>query len=583
MRSSIWVPAITVAAGLAWTVGAAAQLTRVGHTSGFILMEFTVAWVFLVSGLVVWTRRPSNRCGWLLVAAGFAWPVGAFAGSGIEALQVFGFAFSRWYDFLLAWALLAYPTGSLRTRHDRALVVVLGSLFALRTFSRLFLFVGPDLTGCDCVENRFLPVTDDRYWRWVEDLFIWGLTVGTALVLLSCFLRWRAASAAGRRMLLPALVASSLLLLAVLSEAGTGWNALMASVPLLRTYVVSAWSHAAVAVALVLGFVRLDHLRTVVVDLVGELGGDLPPERLTLALRQALGDSNLSFLTWSADAHAYVDERNQPVSLPDTGSTRAVTFIEWDGHPRAALVHEAALLEDPGLVGAVAAAIRLTRDNAALEAENSRQLAELASSRARIVRAADEERHRIERDLHDGAQQRLVSIALSLRLLETRMQQEEDADVLTSLRTAIDDLTEALEDLRDLARGIHPAVLTEAGLAKALESLVDRSSLTIDPAIDVPDGVPADVAAAAYFVASEALANAAKHSGARRVSLTATVVSGRLNVVVEDDGVGGASLVAGGGLVGLADRVAAAGGSLSVTSTLGAGTRIEVDLPCALS
>lgn len=580
MRTSPWVPVLTLAAGVTWTVAAAAQLTQAEHTSGFILMELAVAWVFLVSGLIIWARRRQNRCGWLLIAAGFAWPVGAFAGSSVEAPQIFGFAFSRWYDFFLAWALLAYPTGALRTRYDKALVIALGSLFAVRTLSRLFLFVGPDLTGCDCIENRFVPITDDRYWRWVEDFFIWGLTVGTVLVLLSCFLRWRAASIAGRRMLAPALVAASLLLLAVLSEAAAGWNALMASVPLLRTYVVSAWSHAAVAVALVVGFVRLDHLRTVVVDLVGELGGDLPGERLTLALRQALGDPNLNFLRWSDQVNGYVDDHGERVELPQTASTRAVTLVEWDGHPRGALVHETALLEDPGLVGAVAAAIRLTQDNAALEAENARQLAALASSRARIVKAADEERHRIERDLHDGAQQRLVSVALSLRLLETRLEHEEDVDVAASLRAAVIDLTQALEDLRDLARGIHPAVLTEAGLAKALESLVDRSSLDVETVIDVPEGVPEDVSAAAYFAASEALTNAAKHSGASRASLRAAATEGRLRVVVEDDGVGGANLESGGGLVGLGDRVAAAGGSLTVSSPPGVGTRIEVEFPC---
>lgn len=206
--------------------------------------------------------------------------------------------------------------------------------------------------------------------------------------------------------------------------------------------------------------------------------------------------------------------------------------------------------------------------------------AELKASRVRVLQAADDARRRIERDLHDGAQQRLVALALTLRLAENRLADDPDASV-ELLREAREDLAEATAELRELARGIHPAVLTESGLAAALAGLVRRSPVAVVTHIDVQDRPPAPIEAAAYFVAAEALANAARHAGADTIELSVSVEADTLVLVVADDGDGGAAIDAGSGLRGLVDRLAALGGTLTIASPPGVGTTLRAHIPLA--
>jgi signal transduction histidine kinase len=283
-------------------------------------------------------------------------------------------------------------------------------------------------------------------------------------------------------------------------------------------------------------------------------------------------------LPWSAAAGGYVDPSGRRVE-PEPSPGRAVTLVDGDGTPLAALVHDEALIEDPGLVSAVSAAVRLTVDNERLRHELEDRLDDLAASRARIIAAADAERRRIERDLHDGTQQRLVTIALRLRLALARLPDDEGAE-REALTQAVDDISAVAEEVRRLARGIHPAILEEAGLQAALEGLVDRSPLAVRTEFVLPVEPPAAAAATAYFTVSEALTNALKHAGPCEVCVAARIVDGRLRVVVTDDGAGGAREDLGSGLTGLQDRVRATGGTLRVLSPPGGGTRIEVDLPC---
>jgi signal transduction histidine kinase len=207
---------------------------------------------------------------------------------------------------------------------------------------------------------------------------------------------------------------------------------------------------------------------------------------------------------------------------------------------------------------------------------NSR--AELAASRARIVAAADQERRRIERDLHDGIQQRLVALVLDLRAVQSGLPPV-SGDVLVQLGGVVDDLGAALDELRELSRGIHPAILSEGGLAPALKALTRRSSVPAELHADVPTRLPAAAEVAAYYVVSEALANAAKHAEASIVHIDAHLSDGWLRLSVRDDGVGGAARGSGSGLVGLTDRVEALGGILSITSPPGQGTTLIADLP----
>ncbi|HEY4608829.1 MAG TPA: histidine kinase, partial [Ilumatobacteraceae bacterium] len=280
---------------------------------------------------------------------------------------------------------------------------------------------------------------------------------------------------------------------------------------------------------------------------------------------------------------AFVEERGVRVDPEHVGAHRATTVIEREGEPFALLVHDEALLEDPGLVNAVVAAIRLTSDNELLQCELRAQLAEVAASRSRIMEAGDLERQKIERNLHDGAQQRLVTTALSLRLAEAQLSDSSDPRVNEILSKAIAQLAEAITELRDLGRGIHPAVLTEFGLGPALNSLANRVPLSVDLQVDVPSNLPYAVSSTAYFAVSEALTNVVKHANATTVSVRATVCHDFLRVEVADDGSGGADVDAGTGLSGIADRIATVGGSLRIESPIGDGTRFALELPCASS
>jgi signal transduction histidine kinase len=241
-------------------------------------------------------------------------------------------------------------------------------------------------------------------------------------------------------------------------------------------------------------------------------------------------------------------------------------------------VHDPALLEQQALLRSAGAAARLALENERLQAELRAQLAEVRASRARIVHAGDDERRRVERDLHDGAQQRLLGIRLALQLARGRLA-DGGATVDELLAEADAEVVGALEELRALARGIHPAILTEEGLAPALAALARRAPVPVEVTVR-RERLPAPIESTAYFVAAEGLANVAKHAHASRASIEVTSANGRIAVEVADDGVGGAD-AAGAGLRGLRDRVEALDGRLEVESPAGGGTRISAAIPCA--
>jgi signal transduction histidine kinase len=228
------------------------------------------------------------------------------------------------------------------------------------------------------------------------------------------------------------------------------------------------------------------------------------------------------------------------------------------------------------IVGIVIAA--LVRQLSAYAVATARSRDELAASRTRIVTAADEARRQLERDLHDGAQQRLVSLALRLRVAQ-RAVPEEALELDAALAGAADELTGVIDELRTMARGIHPAILAQGGLAPALRTLSRRSEVPVELSVDVQGRLPDRVEVAAYYVVSEMLTNVAKHAQAALVTVDAAVSDGLLRLVVSDDGTGGADPTAGSGLTGLSDRVQALGGSFSLVSPSGDGTRAEAVLP----
>ena len=266
------------------------------------------------------------------------------------------------------------------------------------------------------------------------------------------------------------------------------------------------------------------------------------------------------------------------MTLPDGGLGQAVTLLERNGVREAAIIHDAILLEEPGLIASVASAMRLAVENDRLTAEVQAQLEEVRASRARIVEAGDRERRRVERDLHDGAQQRLVSLSLELRIARNALAGDADPAIRLSLDRAADEAVAALAELRDLALGIHPLILTEAGLGEAVESLADRTSVDVTVDIGADRYAPA-VEGAAYFVVSEALTNVTKYARATTATVRARERDGVLTIEIDDDGVGGADPRSGSGLRGLADRLAALDGTIAILSPAGGGTRIAARIP----
>jgi signal transduction histidine kinase len=293
-------------------------------------------------------------------------------------------------------------------------------------------------------------------------------------------------------------------------------------------------------------------------------------------LAESLGDRSLSIAYWLPDREAFVDEAGRPVEMPDVRSGRAWTAVERDGHRVAAIVHDVALEAGPDLVHAAAAASSLALDNERLKADLRARVEELRVSRKRIVEAGDAARRRLERDLHDGAQQQLVALALDLRLLRARLRDPEAEQLIDELSGK---LTAALAELRELARGIHPAILTERGLGPAISAVADRVPVPVGCSVEVRGRLSPPVEAAVYFVVAEALTNVTKYARASRADVEVRQEDEEVLVLVSDDGVGAADMSQGTGLRGLGDRVAALDGTLTVHSPPGEGTRLRARIP----
>jgi signal transduction histidine kinase len=331
----------------------------------------------------------------------------------------------------------------------------------------------------------------------------------------------------------------------------------------------------ALAFAVAWGVIQSRRARTEVARLVVDLVRSPPSGGLRDALAELVGDPHLLVGYPLADSGPLVDASGRPMQ-PSPGQVS--TTLVRNGSTVAVLAHAPGLLDNEQLVEEVTAAAGLALGNERLQAEVHARLHELRESRARIVTAGDAERKRLERDLHDGAQQRLVSLAMALRLAEARIQDDPEA-AGQLVAAAREELAQSLDELRELARGIHPAML-DHGLEVALESLAMRSPFPVSLAVELEDRLPEPVETAAYFVASEALANVGKYAQASTVTIRVSRDNGLAVIEVADDGVGGADDTRGSGLRGLADRVEALGGSLEVLSPIGGGTVLTAEMPC---
>lgn len=575
-RQVVGLVALALAA-VAASVLAASQ--RVTYLLGFFPDDDTfwprlalgslVALSYLFAGIAAWVARPVSRTGPILYLAGLLFLLPGLGDLALPWLSYVAYAMDGLWLVAAAIAVVTYPTGRLEGFARWLAIVAIGWNAVVTVMSTVIV----DTTGCLeawCVPNAWfveLGPMGSTVYPMLNDLVSALLWLGFVALLVG---RWRHASPLARRWSWPLWLAGIALamvhvantVVARLEGDGSGF---------LFTWVLADPLSIVVPISLAWGIVRGRLAQASVGDLLLELGQEASGDRWRDAMGRALGDPEV-VVAVRGPAGQLVELDGRPVA--DLHG-RVVTPVHAEAPTPIYLVHDPGLAANPGLVRAVAAATGLAMDNRRLSDEVERQLEEVRASRARIVEASDAQRARVERDLHDGAQQRLVSLALRIRLLAGG---EADPGIASSYEALADELDGALRELRELARGIHPAALVEGGLLGAVDGLAARSPIAMEVA--VPDQRwPSAVESAAWFVIGEATTNAARHAHARLVRVSVREEGAMLVVEVRDDGVGGADVGHGSGLGGLVDRVAAQGGTLGVTSPPGEGTSVVAHLP----
>ena len=579
-RARLW----GIGAAAALTGGAIAVLLATSETSNerglWIALELVIGYGFAGVGLFAWYRRPDNPVGALMVLTSFAWYISILERTDPPLLFSIGLLLENLFVVTAVHLVLAFPTGRLESTFDRWLV---GCGYAVTTigFVPFVLTTGTDPFGCStCSDNVFAVTSEpDFAMTWVDGLALVG--VGFSIVVIARLIhRWRHASPPLRRTVTPVLVAGGALelilgVVLLMTVTDTGSEDLHSAL-----FYSALIPFGLVPFLFLLGLLKGQVLRgTGLGSLVHRLGPGVGRGELRAALAEALGDPSVELAYWLPGSEQYVDARGRTIEQPYLHAGRGVTEVRHDGRRIAAIIHDSTLLEDPELVRAAGAAAALALENERLEAELRAKVEELRASRKGVIDVGLRQRRRLERDLHDGAQQRLVSLALTLRMAREKVGWDPgEAEFL--LDRSREELDEALKELRELARGIHPAVLTDRGLGAAMEALAHRAPLPVELG-ELPDRrYPEHIELAAYFVVSEALTNVVKYASATRATVAVVQNNGLLTVEVNDDGVGGATLEGGTGLRGLETRLESIDGRLDVDSEPGHGTAVRAVIPC---
>jgi signal transduction histidine kinase len=559
-----------------WAAGAAGELAVLWPVfvgDG----PMTWAWVFylatggsfVAAGLMAWQRRPANHVGVLMVATGSLFVMEQLAGqSGTSLVQTLGLLFSGYWMIPFVILLLVFPEGRWITgRLEQFVVVAVAAPLVMQPFWMVFL----EQPG---IANDLGLWPNARAADWIDKGQRGILMLAAVSLCLVVGWRWWIASRPLRRVLLPVLAGGA----TMLSLAAMLALDLINGARSQSLLTVTAGVLATVPIAFLGGLLRSRLARVGLGDLLVGLRDQPSPTELKNALAKSLGDSSLDLLFWLPDFRTYADLDGREAKPPEPHDGRAWTPIDADGVPIAALVHDRALVEEPELLAAVGAAASIALQRARLHAELAARLEEVRGSRARIVEAGQNERRRLERNLHDGAQQRLVALSLQLSLLEGRLAGDPEAQA--GVDEARREIAASLAELRDLARGLHPAVVSDHGLDIALEQVLARASVPVTLSIDTGGRLPEGVEVAAFYVVSETLANVGKYARAASASVEVTRRDGRVVIEVTDDGCGGADAERGSGIRGLADRVEALDGRLQIWSPEGGGTRVLAEIPC---
>jgi signal transduction histidine kinase len=582
-------PTISSVLALSFVLVTAAVGAANGAPPEFLVLDTVGALTFIGAGFVAWRHRPEVLTGPVLIVCAVLWSVGSYAPTGLPVWSHLAFSFERWYDPLLALLVLALPA-RWPDRRGRALVLALVALFGVRSLGRLLVLDPPALYAdcAQCPPNPFAIAPDRIAYEMIDGWASAGIAVLCLVVAAIASHRLFVAAPAARRVLWPILVAGTVAMVAAAWDAaGSALWVLISATPFELAEPWSeivAWARFAARVLVPVGFL-VGTLRTrisagPIVPLAAEVGRMPSPARMESALQAALGDPTVRLLRPEPARDTWLDVDGHRVPLPVEDGRRAVTRLEHDGEPLVAIVHDHALREDPMLIGAVTAVLRLGVENERLEAEVRAQLDAVRASRARLLGAAEEERRRLQRDLHDGAQQRLVAVTLALQRARAAA---DDPAMPPAMRDELDataaELRGAIGELRELARGIHPAILEDEGLPAAVASLARRAGIPIELEVAVDGRLPPTVETTAYYTVAEALTNVVRYADAKSARISIKARGDLLEVEIVDDGVGGADPSRGTGLRGLGDRIGALDGRLDIRSPVGAGTRIRAEIP----
>ncbi|GIH94241.1 sensor histidine kinase [Planobispora siamensis] len=546
-----------------------------------LLSEIAVGVCFAAAGLAAWRLRPRSRTGVWMLALGYVVSIHNPYGFRLpddlpgHPLLVVAGGVTLWLQYAMAGhVLMAYPSGRLTDRAGRALVAC-GYLLAVAGSVLLLTTRVPDRPACmpACYESPVRLVGDRQLYLHLKAVITvaWVLL---AIVALAVLVRRAARSGPRQRRVLGFATGVSGVSVALFTVFGLIVTTGSPRSPLGAFFHYGHHWGAVIAlpVPFFFGLLRERLAFASVGALVGRLE-HASADTVESALRETLRDPTLRVAFPLADG--LVDGNGRPY---DPGSDGGRSLTPLGDPPVAVLVHDPDLEEHRELLDAAAVAARLALDNARLHAQVRAQLAEVQASRQRITTAADAERQRLERDLHDGAQQRLLGVGLTLGVLRGRLTSPAERELVGELER---ELRSAIWELRELAQGIRPAVLTDQGLAPALAALARRSGTRVGVDVRVGRRLDPVIEATAYYLVSEALQNVTKHARGAGARVSASLDGERLTVEVADDGPGGASVRAGAGLRGLLDRVEAVGGQLEISSPPGRGTTLRAELPCA--
>ena len=473
---------------------------------------------FTFSGLIAWRRRPESRFGPLMIAGGLATVVSSVSSVDTTLTQTIGQAFDLVPFAVFLHIFLAFPSGELRSRGERTLVA---ATYIVSVGLQLLILV---LSGFD-PNNSFALIDAPEL---AADIYRWQLTLLAALLLggIAVLITRRIHAGRPARPLV-ALLINSFSLALVMSAAVLLMGAWDVESPLFlpiqrATFVVVGLS--AIVFLLVLLDARL--ARASVGNLLIELRAEPPPDDLAAPIARALHDPTLELGYWLSGYESWADQDGRELKLPaGDDPDRSMTLIDREGEHLAVLVHDPSLDDEPELLHAVSAAAAFALENQRLQVELRAKLQELEGSRGRVIQAGQQERKRLERNLHDGAQQRLIALSLDLGRLEGSL--DDDPEARERIEAARAEIAVSLEELRAVARGLHPAVLSGHGLAVALQSLVSSAPVPVALEVDVGERLEESVEVAAYYVVNESLANIGKHAEAASARVVVTRVGQR--------------------------------------------------------